>query len=80
MELITDKYKIENTFLVLDTVCNDVMRWTSDKKLFYAGSVEDALIDLDAERFKAYPVALFTEKIQQEYVGLIDEAINNDEN
>jgi hypothetical protein len=74
-----NKYKKEHTYLVLDCSTNDFIRWNGDNTLFFAGSKEDALIDLDENLFKAIPVSECLEDIQKEYEKRIDECIINGE-
>ena len=74
-----DKYKKENTYLVLETATNAFLRWNNDKSLFFAGSAEDALIDLESDFFYAIPVSECSELIQKEYEQKIDNCIKNKE-
>jgi hypothetical protein len=73
-----NKYKKEHTYLVLEASTNTFVRWQNDT-IFFAGSVEDALIDLERGSFYAMPVSQCSDSIQKEYEQRIDECIQNGE-
>jgi len=74
-----EKYRKEHTYLVWNCSTNNFVRWNGDNTLFFAGSKEDALIDLDDNLFKAIPVSECSNHIQKEYEKRIDECIINGE-
>jgi len=79
-----NKYKKENTYLVFEKKTNQPLRWTSDNKLFFAGSVDDALeswvaANLPYNEFAAIQVSQCSKEIQTEYEQLIDEKIKSGE-
>ena len=74
-----DKYKKEHTYLVLEASTNAFVRWQGDNTIFFAGSVEDALISLERGAFYAIPVSQCSDAIQKEYEQRIDECIQNGE-
>lgn len=72
-------YKKENTYLVLETETKKPLRWNSDSKLFFAGSVDDALEGLPHGKFVAIQVSQCSKELQTEYEQLIDEKIKSGE-
>ena len=74
-----DRYRKEHTYLVLEASTNTFVRWQGDNTIFFAGSVEDALIDLEQGSFYAIPVSQCSEAIQKEYEQRIDECIQSGE-
>jgi hypothetical protein len=74
-----DRYKKEHTYLVLEASTNTFVRWQSDNTLYFAGSVEDALIDLERGSFYAIPVSQCSDAIQKEYEQRVDKCIESGE-
>ena len=74
-----DVYKMENTYLVYDKSSHEYVRWTDDKKLFFAGSKGDAILGLPKDKFEVERVCDAPEHTQKEYMKLIDEKIKNGE-
>jgi hypothetical protein len=72
-------YKKENTYLVFERGTDQPLRWKSDSKLFFAGSVDDALEGLPYGEFVAIQVSQCSKEIQTEYEQLIDEKIKSGE-
>lgn len=70
-----DKYKKEHTYIVYENDTKRYMRWTN-KDIFYAGSIEDALEGLPKDKFTAIPVADAPQRVQDEYEKIIDRDIN----
>ena len=73
-----DPFLKNHTFLVFDYEYQDYLRWASDNTLFFAGSKEDALLDLEQYPFEAVEVIKCPENIQKEYEQLIKTLIKND--
>jgi hypothetical protein len=73
-----DKYKKSSTYLVINMATKTFSRWQSDGNLFFAGSIDDALIGLD-DTYQAIPVKDCPKDIQDEYEKRIDECILNGE-
>lgn len=71
-----NKYKKINTYLVR-TNENVYLRWASDNTLFYAGSFNDAMEDLNPKLFTAVPVCDAPLEIQKEYENLINNLDNS---
>ena len=74
-----DIYKKQHTYLVIENKTNEYVRWTSDKAIFFAGSVEDALVGLPKDEFRAIAVCDAPMDIQKEYEEAIQKAIKNGE-
>ena len=74
-----DRYRKKHTYLVLEASTNTFVRWQSDNTIFFAGSVEDALIDLEQGSFYAIPVSQCSSAIQKEYEQRIDDCIQSGE-
>ena len=74
-----NKYRKENTYLVFERGTDQPLRWESDNKLFFAGSVDDALGGLPCDKFVATQVNQCSKEIQTEYEQLIDEKIKSGE-
>ena len=73
-----DPFLKNHTFLVFDYEYKDYLRWASDNSLYFAGSKEDALLDLEQYPFEAVEVIKCPENIQKEYEQLIKTLIKND--
>jgi hypothetical protein len=73
-----DKYKKSSTYLVINMATKTFSRWQGDGNLFFAGSIDDALIGLD-DNYQAIPVKDCPKDIQNEYEKRIDECILNGE-
>jgi hypothetical protein len=73
-----DKYKKSSTYLVINMATKTFSRWHGDGNLFFAGSIDDALIGLD-DTYQAIPVKDCPKDIQDEYEKRIDECILNGE-
>ena len=73
-----DKYKKDFTYLVIHKATNTFVRWYWNEDLFFAGSIDDALIGLD-DTFEAISVKDCPKDIQDEYEKRIDECILNGE-
>ena len=71
-----DKYKKDYTYLVLEKGTTRYIRWTN-KEIFYAGSIEDALEGLPKDKFTAILVADAPQRIQTEYKKIIDRDFDN---
>jgi hypothetical protein len=74
-----DRYRKEHTYLVLEASTNTFVRWQGDNTLYFAGSVEDALIDLEQGSFYAIRVSQCSSAIQKEYEQRIDDCIQSGE-
>lgn len=72
-----DKYRKSETFLVVERLTKEPLRWESDNKLCYYSNIEDALQGLPKEEFVAAPVDTVSMDIQKEYENLIDENLDN---
>lgn len=69
-------YRKQHTYLVIENETNEYVRWSNEPKdIFYAGSVEDALIGLPKDEFRAIAVCDAPIHIQKEYEEAIDKAI-----
>lgn len=69
-------YRKQHTYLVIENETNEYVRWSNETKdIFYAGSVEDALIGLPEDEFRAIAVCDAPIHIQKEYEEAIDKAI-----
>jgi hypothetical protein len=73
------KYRKLHTYLVREVETNEFVRWQGDNTIFFAGSVEDALIGLPKDLFEAVRVCDAPEDIQREYEKRIDECIASGE-
>lgn len=73
------KYRKLHTYLVREIETNEFVRWQGDNTIFFAGSVEDALIGLPENLFEAVRVCDAPEDIQKEYEKRIDECIASGE-
>jgi len=73
------KYRKLHTYLVREVETNEFVRWQGDNAIFFAGSVEDALIGLPKDLFEAVRVCDAPEDIQREYEKRIDECITSGE-
>ena len=71
-------YRKQNTYIAFIRCNMRPLRWTNNK-LFFAGSEEDALYDLDRDIFIALPVSECSKEIQREYEKRIEECIISDE-
>lgn len=69
------EYNEEFTYLVIENKSNQPMRWSGSNELFYAGNIEDAMIDLPSDQFTAKPVKDCSEELQKEYRQLIDKEL-----
>jgi len=74
-----NKYRKNETYMVVCNETNEFIRWNGDNTLFFAGSEEDALIGLPDDKFNAVLVVDCPEDIQIEYERQIDECILNGE-
>jgi hypothetical protein len=74
-----ERYRKENTYLVIDKKTNQYIRLQGDNKLFFAGSKEDALIGLPNDDVEAIRVCDCPIDVQKEYEQRIDECIENGE-
>lgn len=72
------KYRKNGTYLVKDKKTNEFIRWQGDNTLFFAGSIDDALIGLD-DTFEAILVKDCPQDIQTEYEKRIDDCIESGE-
>ncbi len=83
VEIIEDNYKEifrkEDTYIAFVKCNMTPLRWGSDNSLFFAGSEEDALEDLDKDIFVALPVCKCSSEIQTEYEKRIIECIESGE-
>ena len=73
-----NKYRKDFTYLVKDKKTNEFIRWNGENTIFFAGSIEDALIGLD-NTFEAIAVKDCPKDIQDEYEKRIDDCILNGE-
>ena len=71
-------YRKEGTYLVREKKTNTFVRWT-DGKIFFAGSKEDALLELNEDEFEALRVCDCPYNIQKEYEERIIECIHSGE-
>jgi hypothetical protein len=67
-----DKYQKDCTYLVFERVTKEFLRWSSDKTLFFASNVNDALVGLPKNEYVAIEVASCSEEIQREYEAKIN--------
>ena len=86
--LVVEDYIVENaekiflkntTYIAFEKCNNEPMRWNSDNTLFFAGSKEDAMLNLPEEEFYAIPVKECSPEIQAEYEKRILECIESGE-
>ena len=69
-------YRKQHTYLVIENETGEYVRWeTPNKEIFYAGSVEDALVGLPKDLFRAIAVCDAPPHRQLEYEQAIDKAI-----
>ena len=69
-------YRKQHTYLVIENETGEYVRWaTPNKEIFYAGSVEDALVGLPKDEFRAIAVCDAPPHRQLEYEQAIDKAI-----
>jgi hypothetical protein len=73
-----NKYRKNSTYLVIDKLTNEYIRWHGDNTLFFAGSIDDALQGL-GDTCWAIAVKYCPKDIQDEYEKRIDECILNGE-
>ncbi len=69
--LVTNKYHKDTNFIVFQHGQSEPFRYKSDNSLYYAGSVEDALLDL-GDQFYCVPVSQCSDELQKEYEQIID--------
>ena len=74
-----DIYKKYNTYLAIEVSTNEPLRWADDNKLFFAGSIDDALEFINRNDVIALQVSKCSKELQIEYEQLIDEKIKNGE-
>jgi hypothetical protein len=83
VEIIEDNhneiFRKDNTYITFVKCNMTPLRWGSDNGLFFAGSAEDALFDLDEDIFITLPVSQCSAEIQTEYEKRIIECIENGE-
>lgn len=79
MKNLLNIYKKQHTYLVIENKTNEYVRWTNDKTIFFAGSVDDALIGLSKDEYRAIAVCDAPMDIQKEYEEAIQKAIKNGE-